>query len=117
MISIPHLPPRAGETLGHVRAAASSASLSFLEVLFCTRWSGASGCSGLCLMGVAVAGHPRSVELSLLAFASSSFSFGLVVLFAPAILYRCWLLWNRKRGKPFFGKTSDIMGRMEHYII
>ena len=50
------------------------------------------GCSGLSLVGVAVAGHSRSVELPLLAFASSSFSFGLVVLFTPAIMYRYWLL-------------------------
>ena len=110
VISIPHLPPRAGETLGHVRAAASLASLSFLEVLFCTQWSGALGCSGLSLVGVAVAGHPCSVELPLLAFAFSSFSFGLVVLFAPAILYRCWLLWNTKRGETLFRYSDGLVG-------
>ena len=75
MIPLPIYQPRTGETLGHVRAAASLASLSFLEVLFCSRWLGASGCSGLSLVGVAVAGHPRSVKLPLLAFASSFFVF------------------------------------------
>ena len=73
-----------GETLGPVWAAASSASHSFLEVLLGTRRIGASF-GGLFPVGAAMADHPRFVELPLLAFVSSSFSFGLVVLLAPAI--------------------------------
>ena len=57
-----------------------------VSTLLGTRRFRASGCGGLCLEGVAVAGHPRFVELPLLAFVSSSFSFGFDVLFAPAIL-------------------------------
>ena len=101
VISIPHLPPRAGETLGHVRAAASSASLSFLEVLFCTRWFGASGCSGLSLVGVAVAGHPRSVELPLLAFASFLF-LGLLCSSPQRSCIGVGCFGIQSGGKPFF---------------
>ena len=107
VISIPHLPPRAGETLGHVRAAASSASLSFLEVLFCTRWSGASGCSGLSLVGVAVAGHPRFVELPLLAFVSSSFFLlGLLCCSPQRSCIGVGCFGIQSGGKPFFEKKA-----------
>ena len=90
------------EILGHVRATASSASHSFLEVLLGTRRFGASGCGGLFLEGVAVAGHPRFVELPLLAFVSSFFSFGLDVLFAPAILVSVLVALEYKAGETLF---------------
>ena len=79
-----------GETLGHVRAAASSTSHPLLEVLLGTRWVGAWVYGGSISEGAAVAGHPRFVELPLLAFLSSSlfffFSLGLLC-FSPEHSY------------------------------
>ena len=78
-----------GETLGHVRAAASSTSHPLLEVLFGTRRVGAWVCGGSISEGAAVAGHPRFraavVGISFFFFVLSP-SFGLVVLLARAFL-------------------------------
>ena len=96
-----------GETLGHVRAAASPMSHPLLEVPLRTRRVRAWVCGGSISEGAAVAGHPLFVELPLLAFLSSSLFlslfFGLVVLLARAFLcHRCWLLCNTKRGETLF---------------
>ena len=95
-----------GETLGHVRAAASSTSHPLLEVLLGTRRVGAWVCGGSISEGAAVAGHPRFVELPLLAFVSSSFSFGLDVLFALAILVSVLVALEYKAGGNPFSACS-----------
>ena len=67
---------------------------------------GALGCGGLFPEGATVAGHPRFVELPLLAFVSSFFSFGLDVLFAPAILVLVLVALKYKAGELFFDKRG-----------
>ena len=95
-----------GETLGHVRAAASSTSHPLLEVLLGTRRVGSWVCGGSISEGAAVAGHPRFVALPLLAFLSSSlfFLFPLGLLcFSPEHSYVSVLvLCNTKRGETLF---------------
>ena len=96
------LPPRVpGETLGSVRAAASSSSHSFLKVLFGMWLVGVLGAWWNSPEGAAVAGHPRLVDLPLLALVSFSFLFlvfsllGAFVMFAPAVVSQLygWLLY------------------------
>ena len=57
VVFTPHLPPRAGGTLGLVRAAASSASHSFLEVLLGMRRAGAMAYGRTWMEGAAVTDH------------------------------------------------------------
>ena len=95
-----------GETLGHVRAAASLASHPFLEVLLGTRLIGALVCGGSSPEGAAVASHPRFVELALLAFLSSSlfflFPLGLLCCSPEHSFVSVLVLCNTKRGETLF---------------
>ena len=100
-----------GETLGLVRAAASSASHSFLEVLLGTRRFGTSVCGGLYPVGAAVAGHPRFAELPWLAFVSSSFSFGWLCCSPQQSLYSVLVAWEYKAGGNPFSLISPHCGK------
>ena len=95
-----------GETLGHVRAAASSTSHPLLEVLLGTRRIGTWVCGGSISEGAAVAGHPHFVELSLLAFLSSSlfflFPLGLLCFSPEHSFVSVLVLCNTKRGETLF---------------
>ena len=91
-----------GETRGLVRAAASSASHPFLEVLLGTRRFGASVCGGLYPVGAAVAGHPRFAELPWLTFVSSSFSFGVLCCSPQRSLYLVLVALEYKAGETLF---------------
>ena len=77
----------------------------FLEVLLSSRKFGALGCSGLFPEGAAIAGHPRFVELPLLAF------FLRACCAARSSIAMCTLVvcfGIQSGGKPFFGKRLII---------